>query len=171
MRQWIGSELVQIMACRLFGAKPLSKPSCFIVNGTLKNKFQWIFSQNTNFHSRKCIWSYRVRNGGSGILFRGRWVNTCVSEPGHYWCGYWLVAYSKTSHRLSVNVDSFLTGKLETINSNPTTKNVLSRKCICKYRLQYVVHFIHASMCQFLYCEMLQVAGISTRFSKLQYLL
>ena len=26
MRQWIGSELVQIMACRLLGAKPLSKP-------------------------------------------------------------------------------------------------------------------------------------------------
>ena len=26
MRQWIGWVLVQIMACRLFGAKPLSKP-------------------------------------------------------------------------------------------------------------------------------------------------
>ena len=26
MHQWIGSALVQIMACRLFGAKPLSKP-------------------------------------------------------------------------------------------------------------------------------------------------
>ena len=26
MRQWIGSALVQIKACRLFGAKPLSKP-------------------------------------------------------------------------------------------------------------------------------------------------
>ena len=26
MRQWVGSALVQIMACRLFGAKPLSKP-------------------------------------------------------------------------------------------------------------------------------------------------
>ena len=26
VRQWIGSELVKIMACRLFGAKPLSKP-------------------------------------------------------------------------------------------------------------------------------------------------
>ena len=26
MRQWIGSTLVQIMACRLFGAKSLSKP-------------------------------------------------------------------------------------------------------------------------------------------------
>ena len=26
MHQWFGSALVQIMACRLFGAKPLSKP-------------------------------------------------------------------------------------------------------------------------------------------------
>ena len=26
MRQWMGSALVQIMACRLFGAKPLSEP-------------------------------------------------------------------------------------------------------------------------------------------------
>ena len=26
MRQWIESALVQIMACRLFGAKPFSKP-------------------------------------------------------------------------------------------------------------------------------------------------
>ena len=26
MRHWTGSALVQIMACRLFGAKPLSKP-------------------------------------------------------------------------------------------------------------------------------------------------
>ena len=25
MRQWIGSALVQIMACHLFGAKPLSE--------------------------------------------------------------------------------------------------------------------------------------------------
>ena len=26
MRQWTGSALVQIMACRLFGTKPLSEP-------------------------------------------------------------------------------------------------------------------------------------------------
>ena len=26
MRQWTGSALVQIMACRLFGAKPLPEP-------------------------------------------------------------------------------------------------------------------------------------------------
>ena len=39
MRQWIGSALVQIMACRLFSAKWLSKPT---VNWTLMNKLQWI---------------------------------------------------------------------------------------------------------------------------------
>ena len=26
MRQWTGSALVQVMACRLFGAKPLPEP-------------------------------------------------------------------------------------------------------------------------------------------------
>ena len=29
MRRWIGSSLVQIMACRLYSTKPLSKPICF----------------------------------------------------------------------------------------------------------------------------------------------
>ena len=61
MRQWIGSALVQIMACRLFGAKPLSKPMLFFVNWTLRNKLQWNSNQNTK---RKCIWRHRLRNGG-----------------------------------------------------------------------------------------------------------
>ena len=44
MRHCIGSALLQIMACRLFGAKPLSKPMpgyCQLV------KRQWNFNQNT----------------------------------------------------------------------------------------------------------------------------
>ena len=40
IKMLIGSALDQIMACRLFGAKPLSK------------------------HSQKWIWKYRLRNGG-----------------------------------------------------------------------------------------------------------
>ena len=35
MRRQIGSTLVQIMACRLFGAKPLSKPMMVIVSWNL----------------------------------------------------------------------------------------------------------------------------------------
>ena len=54
MRQWIGSALVQIMACRLFGAKPLSKPMLG--------------------YSTKCIWKYRLRNGVHFV--QPRWVKT-----------------------------------------------------------------------------------------------
>ena len=44
MRQWFGSALVQIMACCLFSAKPLSKPML----DYLRNKLQWNFNQNIN---------------------------------------------------------------------------------------------------------------------------
>ena len=46
-RQWIGSVLVLIIVCRLFGAKPLSKPTLDYFNWTLRNKVQWNFNQNT----------------------------------------------------------------------------------------------------------------------------
>ena len=45
------SALLQIMACRLFDAKPLSKPMlcCWI----LRNKLQWNFNQNANVSLKK----------------------------------------------------------------------------------------------------------------------
>ena len=50
MHQWIGSALIQIMACRLFGVKLLFKPMPrYIVNWTPGNKLQWTFNQNTKF--------------------------------------------------------------------------------------------------------------------------
>ena len=65
MCQWIGSVLVQIMACQLFGAKPLSKPMLSYCQLDPKEqtsvKFQ---SKYKNFHSWKCIWKYRIWNGG-----------------------------------------------------------------------------------------------------------
>ena len=42
MHQWFRSALVQIMACHLFGAKPLSKPM-------FKRKLNWNLHQNTKF--------------------------------------------------------------------------------------------------------------------------
>ena len=65
MRQWTGSALVQMMVCRLFGTKQLSKPVLghYILN--IGNKLQWFFNQNTNFsltemHLKKII----CQNGG-----------------------------------------------------------------------------------------------------------
>ena len=65
MHQWIGSALVQIMACHLFSAKPLSKPmlSYYQLDPQEQTsvKFQ---SKYKPFHSQKCIWKYHLRNGG-----------------------------------------------------------------------------------------------------------
>ena len=48
MRQWIGSALLQKMACRLFGAKALYKPMLdYCQLDSLRNKLQWNLNQNT----------------------------------------------------------------------------------------------------------------------------
>ena len=71
MRQWTGYVLVQVMACLLFGAKPLHET--MLADSQLDTyeqtsvKFE---SKYHSFHSRICM--CRLRNGG--ILFRGRWV-------------------------------------------------------------------------------------------------
>ena len=46
MHQLIGSASVQIMACRLFGAKQLSKPMLGYCHLDPYNKLQWKFNQN-----------------------------------------------------------------------------------------------------------------------------
>ena len=57
MCQWIRSTLVQIMACRLFGAKPLSKPMEGYCQLGPSKKMSVIFeSKYKTFHSQKCIW-------------------------------------------------------------------------------------------------------------------
>ena len=55
MRQWTGSSLVQVMACRLLGAKPFPEPMLGIVNLT-----PGIWIGIPSFHSTKCIWKSRL---------------------------------------------------------------------------------------------------------------
>ena len=63
MRRWIGSSLVQIKACRLFGVKPLHGPMlpyCQLnpwVQISLKFKAKF---ELYHFHSRKFIWKCRL---------------------------------------------------------------------------------------------------------------
>ena len=64
MHQWIGSALVQIMACRLFSTKPLSKPRLvYFQLDPQEQTSEKFLSKYKTFHSRKCIWKYRLRNG------------------------------------------------------------------------------------------------------------
>ena len=61
MRKWTVSSLVLVMACRLFGAKPLPEPllpSCQLdsweqISVTFESEFD-------HFHSGKCIWKCRL---------------------------------------------------------------------------------------------------------------
>ena len=53
-------SLVQMMACRLVGAKPLPEPMLEIVNWTLRNKHQWNLNRD-RYRSRKCLRSCRLQ--------------------------------------------------------------------------------------------------------------
>ena len=61
IRQWIGSALVQIMACRLFGTKPLSKP---MLGYCQLDSYEQISIKIQNFSFMKRHLKYRLRNGG-----------------------------------------------------------------------------------------------------------
>ena len=78
MRQWIGLALVQIMACRPFGAKLSSKPMlgyCQLDPSEQTSvKFQ---SKYQTLHSQKCIWIYRLRNGGHFV--QGEMSPWCIA--------------------------------------------------------------------------------------------
>ena len=61
MPQWTGSALVQIMACRSFGAKPLPEAMLAYCQLDCWEQISVKFvSQFHQFRSRKCIWTCRL---------------------------------------------------------------------------------------------------------------
>ena len=69
MRRWIVSALVEIMACRLDGAKPL--PEVILTYNKLDPKEHISMKSYLKLkycHSRKCIWICRLENGGHFFL-------------------------------------------------------------------------------------------------------
>ena len=63
-RQWTGSALVPVMACRLFGAHPLPEPMlAYCQLDPWEQILVKLESKYRSFHSWKCIWICRLRNG------------------------------------------------------------------------------------------------------------
>ena len=61
MRQWTVSTSVQVMACRLFGVKPLPEPMLAYCHVDPREQISVKFkSEFYHFHSRKCIWNCRL---------------------------------------------------------------------------------------------------------------
>ena len=64
MCQWNGPALVQIMACRLFGAKPLPEPMLTYYQLDPKEQISVKFESRYKKIVQKTPWNYRRRNGG-----------------------------------------------------------------------------------------------------------
>ena len=77
IRRWTGSALVQLMACCLSGAKPWPEPMLSYCQldpwEQTSMKFELIWKK---FHSWKCLWNCRLRNGGHFVQGRVK-----LSEP------------------------------------------------------------------------------------------
>ena len=59
------TSLVQIMACLLFGVKPLSEPMLeYCQSHRLEQTSVNFYWQFRHFHPRTCIWKCRLKNGG-----------------------------------------------------------------------------------------------------------
>ena len=78
MHQWTGSALVQVMACRQFGTKPLPEPM-LAVNSTPGNKLQWnsywnsiIFFQENSFEIVIC------QNGSHFVQVEMSWKHAFI---------------------------------------------------------------------------------------------
>ena len=87
MRQWIRSALVQLTACRLFGAKPLPEQMLgYYQLDPEENKLQWNFYQNTelfiqeNAFEKVCEYGGHIVQAGGDEL-RGGNMNSVVRLP------------------------------------------------------------------------------------------
>ena len=64
MHRWTGSTLVQVMACRLFGTKPLPEPMQTLCQLDPQEQTSVKFESKCKiFHWWYCIWNGRQRNG------------------------------------------------------------------------------------------------------------
>ena len=87
---WVGELIIigSVMACRLVDAKPLCEPMleyCWLY--PYEQALMKYYSKFIHFHSRKCMWKCRVRNGGHFVSASMCERNTIQSSQ--MWT-YWL---------------------------------------------------------------------------------
>ena len=82
MHQYNIPTLLQIAACRLFGAKPLSEPMLPYCQLDHKEHIsvKSFFFKFRGFHSRKCTLKWRLWNGGNFVSASMHWMWCCVSQ-------------------------------------------------------------------------------------------
>ena len=98
---------VQIMACHLFGTKPLSEPM-FTVNWIIWSKIQWYLKQNTTMNLKMLSAKWRPFHLSLNVLTHCGLVTPYGNmELGQHWLRYWLVAWRHQAITWT-NVDLFV---------------------------------------------------------------
>ena len=97
MRRWSGSALVQVMAWRLFGTKPLPEPT-LIVNWTFRDKYFseiWVEIQKFSFMKMHLQMSFAkmaaILSGGDELIYAVQYQiysYNCWCSNFRLWC-YW----------------------------------------------------------------------------------
>ena len=83
LRQWTRSSLIGVMACCLLGANPLPAPMLPYSQLHHWERTSVKFELNyKTFHSWKCIWKHRLRNGDHFV--QGRWVDSLPQQSRNH---------------------------------------------------------------------------------------
>ena len=118
MRRWTRSALVQIMACRLFGA---NLNQCWVIdNWVLRNKLQWNCNKNTKPFIHENAFE-NIVGEMVAILSRGRWVNKNILHDctSVFHTGFYLILASHlhlTLYNVSVSLTHWDRDKIEAIS-------------------------------------------------------
>ena len=100
MSQWTGSALVQIMACRLIGTKPLPE-LILTVDWTCRNKFQGHFNQNSNIMIIENTFKNRCLRNGDNFVQR-RWINWMGQKQKCTWRYLWQISIDNSINQWRV---------------------------------------------------------------------
>ena len=72
--QWTASSLVYVMACRLFGTKPLPQQTITYCHLDPGEQIQWKFNKITMFFVKKMHLKCRLRNGSHFVSTSMYWL-------------------------------------------------------------------------------------------------
>ena len=95
MRLWTGSALVQVMACRLFGAKPLPEPMLtYCQLEPWEQNLVKLESGYTTFYSWKCIWKHCLQTGCHFVRAKiATLLICCLTTNSHHWLKCFLISF------------------------------------------------------------------------------
>ena len=134
--------LVQIMACPLFGASPVSEPMLdYCQLDPCEHISAKFLSKYSNFHWRKCIWICCIRNGGHLVS-----ASMCSAKVLKYMYTYIDGILPKRPYPLGLHMAdrALLAGNpWYVLNQMYSVTSILHMICIACFMIDEFAQFVH----------------------------